>query len=647
MLLDASSVGMTFGDEDVFEGLTFRINRGDRTALVGVNGAGKTTLFRLLTGELDPTAGTIHTARSLRVAHLPQLMGNLGEGPLLETVCREAGEGARALDRMEEIHGELPDAEGEERRELMRELSRVGDVVASWDAFRMESRAERILAGLGFRRPDMERPVSELSGGWRMRARLASLLLADPDLLLLDEPTNHLDLDARLWLEEYLAGFAGAVWVISHDPAFLDRIATRIAELEFGELTMFTGNYSDYERRKAEETALREKQARQQAARVEKLERFIRRWGAKESKRFQVRSRQKMLERMEVIRTHRDPSHVAFSFPDPPRSGELVAKLSGVTKAYDGPVLEGVDLELGRGDRVGVVGRNGEGKSTLSRMLVGIEGPTSGSMTMGTGVEVGYFSQEADTLPDRSLTVLEHLSRMSPGRSEQELRGLLGSFLFTGDDVFKPTGVLSGGERSRLALAGLLLSPVNLLVLDEPTNHLDIFSRNVLQESLQSYTGTLVLVSHDEKLLDAVVEVVWEVGGGGVNRFAGDFSTYLRRRQRTVRELLESDRREGQRRRSQSPPREEERERKRREAAERKERYRKRSALQKRIDRVERKLLPLEEKQAELERLLGDPEVLSDGGRVRELQREHAYLSDEIAEYREQWDGLAEQMEDL
>lgn len=642
MIVSVTGVGMNFGAEEIFSGLSFNINRGERTALVGVNGAGKTTLINILTEELEPSEGDVHHALSARVALLPQQMGRFPEGPLLDSVCGRAGDAAKALERMNQIHIELEEAEGHENREqLLRKLSETHDLIDSGDGFNIRSRAEKVLSGLGFITADFSKPLEEFSGGWRMRAQLASLLLADPDLLLLDEPTNHLDLDARIWLEEYLKRFKGAVWIISHDPGFLDRVVTQVYELEFGKLSTYKGNYTFYEKKKREDITTREKQAKHQAEQIEKIQRFIKRFKATESKRFQVRSREKMLEKMEVIQTHRDPSHMKLRFPDPPRSGEIVARLDGVSMKYDRTVFSDVDLSVERGERIGIVGKNGEGKSTLSRILAGVERPAEGNFSRGSRVTTGFYTQEIDQGLNPNLNLIEQLSAISPSSSEKELRGILGGFLFTGDDAFKKTGILSGGEKSRLALARVLLSPVNFLILDEPTNHLDIFSRNVLQEALKKYPGTLILISHDEQLLSALVEKVYEVQGGKVSLFQGSFEYYLRKKQEKIRRMLEAKQTDSTKTKS---PRELENARKRKEAAERKELYRKQKKIQVRIDRIERKLLPLEEKREELEKLLSDPAVLSNSTRIMELQREHAYLCKEIEGYQEMWNELAEMM---
>lgn len=641
MIVSAGGLGVSFGSDEVFSGLTFNIERGDRTALVGVNGAGKTTLFRVLAGVLEPTQGTVTWARGISVGYLPQEMSEFPCGPLLKRVALHSSEIREALDRQAALHEDLAAGAGD-AAVVLRELGATVSLLESADVYNLESRAARLLGGLGFRAHEMDKPLEDFSGGWRMRAELAALLLAEPDLLLLDEPTNHLDLDARLWVEQYLEEFPGAAWIISHDPAFLDRTVNRVCEIEFGRMTMYKGNYSKYEETKKRETDEREHQARLQLDRREKLERFVNKFKANPKKRNLVQSRLKMLERLEVIETHRSPRRMRIRFPEVPRSPLRVVEASGVSKAYDRTVFEGVDLLIERGDRVGIVGRNGEGKSTLSRLLAGIEEPTTGRVSISQGVLTGYYSQEVELALNRDLNLMEQLSTVAPERSEQELRSFLGMFLFTGDDVFKKTAILSGGEKSRIALARILMTPLNLLILDEPTNHLDIFSREVLEEALKEYRGTLVLISHDENLLAGTVEQVYEVEGGAVRRFNGPFSYYLEKKQRELEQQFLA---EAGRQRQGPTKRDQEKERRRREAEERNRLYKLRTAVEKRMHKVEKELIPLEERLRTLEAELCKPEVLCDGKRVVELQKEHSWVADRAAALQEKWNLLAEEHE--
>jgi ATP-binding cassette subfamily F protein 3 len=629
--MSASGLGLEFGADLVFEGLNFTVDRGDRVALVGINGAGKTSLMRIMTGELEPSRGVVTRSSGVRVGYLPQQLGEFPEGPLLDAVCRCAGEAVEALDRQKEILHSLS-TPGEGRGALLNELASVQDSIDATGAYNLHNRAEAVLFGLGFTRDDLRKPMNEFSGGWKMRAMLGALILEDPDLLLLDEPTNHLDLDARIWLEEFLGRFKGAVWLISHDPGFLDRTVGNVYELEYGSLAVWSGNWSFYEKKKMEDIQHREREARKIEDQRERMERFVRKFQATESKRFQVRSRLKMLEKLETIETYRSPGRMRIRLPETPRSGRKVLNLEAVSKTYDHVVFQGVDLEIESGDRVGVVGRNGGGKSTLSRIMAGVEAPTSGTVKTGANVRIGYYSQEVDLALNPARTVLQQLSDVSPERSEKELRSFLGGFLFTGDDVEKPAGVLSGGEKSRVALARVMLLPTNFLILDEPTNHLDIFSRRVLAEVLDGYQGTLVLISHDENLIRALARRILVVDGGRVKPFTGGFDDFVEKRRQGASESLGSGKP-----RAVPPGRTGDKERKRREAQERNRLYQKRSRVEQRVRRIEREMAPLEKRKAEIEALLATPELPGGSGRIVELQKEHAFVTREMLQLEEQW----------
>ncbi len=631
MLLSVNGLGLEFGSDEIFSNISFNINAGDRVALVGINGAGKTSLLRILSGDLEHSSGRVKKAGNLRIGYLPQQISEFPGGVLLEAVCAGSGDGADALSREKELHSIL-ESEGTGSVSVLAELVQVQDRIHAAEAYNLQSRAQAVLFGLGFSKEDLEKDLDAFSGGWKMRAMLGAILLNNPDLILLDEPTNHLDLDARLWLEEFLRRFKGAAWIISHDPSFLDRVTNKVVEIEFGEMKAWGGNYSFYVKEKLVNAALLKKQARKVDDEREKLERFVRKFKATESKRFQVRSREKMLEKLDAVAIYKSPKRMIIKPPDVPRSGTKVLQMKGVSKAYDGNVVfSGVNLEIQRGDRIGIVGKNGGGKSTLSRLFANIEDPTDGILTKGTSVEIGYYSQEIDLQLNEKHTVLQHIHNIAPSRSESEIRSYLGRYLYTGDDVMKPISVLSGGEISRLALAGILIKPTNFLILDEPTNHLDIFSRDVLQEALKSYSGTLVLISHDEKLLAALSEKLFVVKNKKIKGFTGNFNEYVEK----LRNLADEQFKKPDDKNNPESGREIERERKRKEAAERNLAYKERRKKEKRIERIEKKIAPFETRRIEIEALFADQEVINNSKLLVELQKEHSYLSDEIASLEE------------
>jgi len=639
MLLTASALGLEFGSDEIFSNLTFTINQGDRIALVGVNGAGKTSLIRMLSDDLEPTAGKLIKSKNLRVGYLPQQISSFPKGSLLEAVCAGSGDAALALQREDELHTILEQKENVTKA-VLKELTRVQDKIHATGAYNLNTKAQSVLAGLGFTKEEFEKDLDSFSGGWKMRAMLAAILLNNPDLILLDEPTNHLDLDARLWLEEFLKRFKGAVWIISHDPTFLDRVVNKVVEIEFGQMKFWSGNYTFFVKEKLVQAVLLEKQAKKIEEEREKLERFVRKFRATESKRFQVRSREKMLEKLDVVATYRSPKRMNIQPPEVPRSGTKVIELLNVSKEYDKPIFENVSFEIQRGDRIGIVGKNGEGKSTLSRLFADIEEPSSGKVVIGTNVLTGYYSQEVDLQLNPEHTVLQHIHAISPSRNEREVRNYLGRYLFTGDDVMKPVSVLSGGEISRLALAGILIKPTNLLILDEPTNHLDIFSRDVLQEALKAYRGTLILISHDEELLTTLAEKLLVVKKQQIKVFAGNFAEYVEK----LRSLAGQQFKQIDLKTTNESSKEVEKERKRAEAQSRNEAYKERRKIEKRIERIEKQIKPFEQKIEEIEKQFSLPEVLNNSAKLVELQKEHARISDKISTLEEEWMEIAEEV---
>ena len=522
--LDAVSKG--YGGQQLLQDCTWRIGRGERIGLVGPNGAGKTTLCRILAGVEETDAGRVHRDSGVTVGYLPQEV-TTGED---RTVLAEALSGFDEVWRLEAELESLasrmagPDA-GPELTETYGEVQHRFEALGG---YRLEAEAKIILGGLGFSPDGAHRPLAEYSGGWRMRAALARLLLLRPDLLLLDEPTNHLDLESLQWLENFLAAYEGSVVIVSHDRYFLNRMVTAIAELAGGSVTLYHGDYDHFLMEREARQALREAQARNQAKRVAEIERFIERFRYKASKARQVQSRVKMLGRMERIETEVDARRIHFSFPQPPRTGRLVARMSGIRKAYgDNVVYAGVDFLVERGDRVALVGINGAGKSTLLKMLAGTLPFDAGERVLGSHVEVQYYAQHQLDALDPTRTVLEEIELAAPEAQISRLRTILGSFLFSGDTVEKKVGVLSGGEKARLALAKMLARPAALLCMDEPTNHLDLASKEVLEEALSGFTGTIVFISHDRYFINRIATQVVEVEHGQLATHLGSYDDYL------------------------------------------------------------------------------------------------------------------------
>jgi ATP-binding cassette subfamily F protein 3 len=522
--LDGVSKG--YGGQQLLQDCTWRIGRGERIGLVGPNGAGKTTLCRILALVEETDAGRVHRDTGVTVGYLPQEV-TTGED---RTVLAEALSGFDEVWRLESELESLaarmagPDADPE----LTDTYGEVQHRFEALGGYRLEAEAKIILGGLGFSPEGAHRPLAEFSGGWRMRAALARLLLLRPDLLLLDEPTNHLDLESLGWLENFLAAYEGSVVIVSHDRYFLNRMVTAIADLAGGSVTLYHGDYDHFLVEREARQALREARARNQAKRVAEIERFIDRFRYKASKARQVQSRVKMLDRMERIETEAGARRIHFSFPQPPRTGRLVARLAGVRKAYgDNVVYSGVDFLVERGDRVALVGVNGAGKSTLLKVLAGALPFDAGERALGSHVEVQYYAQHQLDLLDPTRTVLEEIELAAPDAQTSRLRTILGSFLFSGDTVEKKVAVLSGGEKARLALAKMLARPAALLCMDEPTNHLDLASKEVLEEALSGFTGTIVFISHDRYFINRIATQVVEVDHGHLTTHLGTYDDYL------------------------------------------------------------------------------------------------------------------------
>ena len=532
-MIQLSGAAKRFGHKILFENLDWLLTPKDRVGIVGGNGTGKSTLLKILSGAEQLDAGTLTSMRGITMGYLAQDGLSL-EGRSVFDECLSVFDDLKAMDReREDIGHRLGDLDpaGEEYRKLADRLHDIDTHFQARDGYSIEAQAGAVLNGLGFRKEDWGRDTSEFSGGWQMRIALAKLLLEKPNLLLLDEPTNHLDLEARNWLEGYLSNYPNAFVLISHDRYFLDVTVNRIVEIWNKKVWFYPGNYEKYLAQKQQRREQLEAEFRNQQEHIQHLEAFIERFRYKASKAKQVQSRLKELEKIERIELPNEEKTIHFSFPQPKPSGRIVAEFTKVAKSYGAKkVLENVNFVIERGDRIALVGVNGAGKSTLIKLLAGTEPLTSGDYRIGHNVEPDYFAQDQYKELNTDARLLDDIREMAPRRSETELRSLLGCFLFTEDDVYKRIGVLSGGERNRYALARLLLQPSNFLLLDEPTNHLDMRAKDVLLESLADFGGTVVLVSHDRYFIDKLATRVFEVEGGTVTAYPGNYEEYLRRK---------------------------------------------------------------------------------------------------------------------
>jgi ATP-binding cassette subfamily F protein 3 len=662
-MVTLDDVSVRFGSEALFDDLSWTITpEGHRVGLVGPNGAGKTTLLKLIAGRMTPDSGRV-TREGVSVGYLEQDVQELPEDRTVREEALRAFDDVLALEEKEQTITERleeTDHESAEHGKLLDQLHRVQEQLNQHESHRVRPRTEATLTGLGFDPDALDRPLHTFSGGWRMRAALARLLLREPDILLLDEPTNHLDIESIDWLEGKLRGYPGTVLLVSHDRYVLDRMVTSIAEITRGQLLHYDGNYSHYLEAREERYERWRREYENQQKRIEEIEEFISKFRYNASRASQVQSRIKKLEKMDRIPPPPDGEpEIHFRFPDPPRSGAVVLELSAFSKTYEtetGPERVFTDagpLTIERGDKIAMVGPNGAGKSTLARILRGVE-PFEGERELGHKVNLSFYAQHQADMLEPGQTVFDAVRDAAPDRPKTELRSLLGTFLFTDDDAFKSVEVLSGGEKSRVALARTLLSTANFLILDEPTNHLDIQSKEVLIEALQQYEGTFVLVSHDRHVLDAVAEKVWRVGGGTVRTFLGNYSDFRWQVEEGSARPLEGTTAAASTAPPDGPP-----------DASRNGHDRSSTTsspssdaagpsdgrfadlntyqLKRKLEETETKIMEIEERQEELEAAMADPDAYEgDGARARELSDEYNALKKELSSLYETWEALTD-----
>lgn len=655
-----SQVSLAFGDRDILKNITVNLQTGSKVALTGANGAGKSTLIKVLAGIIPPDSGSRAVQKGCRISYLPQ-SGLTHQGCTLKEEADKAFEFGYEIQNQIDVIGERLAAQQGNTYALVAQQAELIQKLEDSGWYRRDAAAETVLLGLGFSRADFSRKTEEFSGGWQMRIALAKALMQGPDILLLDEPTNYLDIEARSWLESFLQNFHGGFLLVSHDRYFLDVTINEVYELFNGDLRRYPGNFTHYEKVREIELKTLISEYEQQQQEINKLEDFIRRFGYKATKAAQAQEYQKKLEKMKRIEIPESLKKIRFSFPPAPHSGRLVLRLRNICKSYDGRrnVLDNLELTLESGERLVVAGRNGAGKSTLLRIIAGEDSDFSGEIVPGTGVKIGYFSQDNAEKIRGSGTILEYLEVRAPLELIPRLRDMLGAFLFRGDDVYKPLDVLSGGEKSRIALLQLLLSPVNLLILDEPTNHLDIHSKDVLLSALRDFGGTVVFVSHDRGFIERLATRVLELRPGAFRLFPGDYEFYMdqlakfgdaedsqKSSEKKDFKTDFSDPHSG----SKNPDDDDagiKSSAKKLSWEEQKQRDSSRRKIEREVRALEEKIARLEAEKADLEREIALPEVYSNGEKARAVQRDLVAVSEKIDEATLEWEAAAGKLEEF
>lgn len=641
-MISIQNLSVEFNSTALFSGVNFVINKRDKIALVGKNGAGKSTMLKIIAGLQEPTGGVVAAQKDITIGYLPQQMILTDERSVVEevrTVFGKLDEMKASLARMNTELAERTDYESESYAELIDRISNLSDLVQMEESENGEAELEKTLLGLGFVRSDFDRNTSEFSGGWRMRIELAKLLLMRPDVLLLDEPTNHLDIESIQWLETFLKQKANVVVLVSHDRAFIDNVTNRTLEISCGKVYDYQVNYSKYVVLHQERIEQQMRAYENQQKQIQQTERFIERFRYKATKSVQVQSRIKQLEKIEEIEVDEvDNSRLNLKFPPAPRSGDYPVICEGVAKKYgDHTVFSNVDLTIKRGEKVAFVGKNGEGKSTLVKCIMN-EIPYDGNLKIGHNVKIGYFAQNQASLLDGEITVFDTIDQVAVGDIRTKIRDILGAFMFGGEASDKKVKVLSGGEKTRLAMIRLLLEPVNLLILDEPTNHLDMKTKDVLKQAIADFDGTVIVVSHDRDFLDGLVEKVYEFGGGKVREHLGGIYDFLQHKQmESLRELEKSEPSKTDNDQIQEPA-----------VSSGKQSYAEKKEFEKQIRKAERLVKDAEAKVSQLEAELKVVEdKLAAGATDNDLFERHGEVSKSLDAAMSEWEDATMELENL
>ena len=645
-MLSVNNISVHFTGEYIFDGASFLIKNRDRIGLVGKNGAGKTTLLNVIAGELIPEKGDVATISDLTIGYLRQEMNPDSKRPVIEETrlaFKETLEMEKHIAQLTREISERTDYETEGYLKLITRLNDLNDRFNMLGGHNIDENTEKVLMGLGFERKDFTRPMNEFSSGWQMRVELAKILLRMPDVLLLDEPTNHLDIESIQWLEDFLIKYSGGVLLVSHDRAFLDNVTNRTIEISLAKIIDYKASYSEFERLQAGRRAKEVSSYNNQQQQIAQTERFIERFRYKNTKSKQVQSKIKMLEKMDRVEIEQtDNSTIRFRFPPAPHSGKVTVRMDKLSKSYgDFLVLKDLELSIVRGEKIAFVGRNGEGKTTLSKVIVG-ELPYDGIFELGHLVKFGYYAQNQHEMLDLDKTVFETIDDVATGDWRTRVKGLLGSFLFRGEDIDKKVKILSGGEKSRLALAKMLLTPVNLLVLDEPTNHLDMVSKDILKNALLKFNGTLIIVSHDRDFLSGLTEKVIEFRNKGIREYIGDVTEFLAvRKMEHLNELEKKKSLKTGNSSTEAPSKN------KLDYEKRKQLDRELRKMKNRIRQTERQIEELETKIVDVDAKLQNPDKYSKEINSGELFKEYEKLKSELENMMEVWENLNLELETL
>lgn len=643
-MLSLEHITIQFGERSLFQDVTVTVGPRDRIGLVGSNGSGKSTLLKTIVGLQQTNVGTINKAQYVTVGYLPQDGVNTFGHTLYqeaETAFEDVLQVQRELD---DAHQQLTalDPSSDDFADTLEVLGELQHKLEDLDAYRMKSKIERILMGLGFSTHDFERMTDEFSGGWQMRIALAKLLLKEPNVLLLDEPTNHLDIETLQWLEEYLRQYNGAIILVSHDRALLDNLTTKTFALSRGKFDSYAGNYSFYETEREVRKELLLNQLKNQQQHIKQTQEFIERFRYKATKARQVQSRIKQLEKIDIVEVESEEDEIHFHFPPPQQSGRVVMELNNISKNYGAiEVFNKLNYKVERGDRIAIVGVNGAGKSTLSRILAGVESYDIGERIIGYNVVPSYFAQDQADELDRNKDVLQTVEESAEMETRAQLRTILGSFLFHGNDVLKRVSVLSGGEKSRLALAKMLLLPANFLIMDEPTNHLDLKSKCVLQEALSKYEGTFVIVSHDRAFLDPIVNKVLEVKPGSLRTFLGNISDYIIKKKEEREQIVQKTEKSETPLFDQTQATWQEQQKRRKSIA------REVRVAKKQVEEAESKIHLLETRKKEIEAMLANPDFYKNGEEAKLIAAEYKDVQIQIEKAYTHWSDLTRQLEQV